>query len=119
MVFTLASFSVKNSGSTTEQELSKLEETISNTGYYPYRTDQDGKRQLQEDPKKIDELFKKLMFDRLQRWIKLAEEKYRDTGIKCIITAGNDDLSEIEPISEFLRLRDKRGAQSHSAGRQS
>jgi len=91
--------------STTEQELTKLEETISNTGYYPYRTDQDGKRQLQEDPKKIDELFKKLMFDRLQRWIKLAEEKYRDTGIKCIMTAGNDDLSEIEPIlssSDFV-----------------
>ncbi len=91
--------------STTEQELTKLEETISNTGYYPYRTDEDGKRQLQEDPKKIDELFKKLMFERLQGWIKLAEDKYRDTGIKCIMTAGNDDLPDIEPIlnsSDFV-----------------
>lgn len=84
--------------STTEQELTKLEETISNSGYYPHRTDEDGKKQLQEDPKKIDELFRKLMFERLQRWMKLAEDKYRDTGIKCIMTAGNDDLPEIEPI---------------------
>ncbi|MGA3108268.1 MAG: metallophosphoesterase [Candidatus Bathyarchaeia archaeon] len=91
--------------STTEQELTKLEETISNTGYYPYRTDEDGKKQLQEDPKKIDELFRKLMFERLQGWMKLAEDKYRDTGIKCIMTAGNDDLPEIEPIlnsSDFV-----------------
>lgn len=91
--------------STTEQELTKLEETISNNGFYPYRTDQDGKKQLQEDPKKIDELFRKLMFERLQRWMKLAEDKYRDTGIKCIMTAGNDDFPEIEPIlnsSDFV-----------------
>jgi Icc-related predicted phosphoesterase len=91
--------------STTEQELTKLEETISNTGYYPYRTDEDGKKQLQEDPKKIDELFRKLMFERLQGWMKLAEDKYRGTGIKCIMTAGNDDLPEIEPIlnsSDFV-----------------
>jgi Icc-related predicted phosphoesterase len=89
----------------TEEELVKLEETISNTGYYPYRTDEDTKKQLQDDPKKIDELFRKLMFDRLQQWIKIAEDQYRDTGIKCIMTAGNDDLPEIESIlnsSDFV-----------------
>jgi len=84
--------------STTEQELAKLEETISNTGYYPFRTDEDGKKKLQDDPKQVDELFKKLMFERLQKWVKLAEEKYRDTGITCIMTAGNDDLPDVEPI---------------------
>jgi len=91
--------------STTEEELTKLEETISNTGYYPFRTDEDGKKQLQADPKKIDELFRQLMFERLQRWMKLAEDKYRDSGIQCFMTAGNDDVPEIESIlssSDFI-----------------
>jgi len=84
--------------SKTEEELLKLEETISNTGYYPYRTDEDEKKQLLEDPKKVDELFKRLMFERLRRWVKLAEDKYRDSGIMCFMTAGNDDLPDVEPL---------------------
>jgi len=91
--------------STTEQELAKLEETISNTGYYPFRTDIDGKKKLQDDPKELDALFKRLMFERLQKWMKLAEEKYRESGIMCIMTAGNDDVPEIESIlnaSDFV-----------------
>jgi len=82
----------------TEEELLKLEETIMNTGYYPYRTDEHEKRQLQEDPKKVDELFKQLIFERLRRWVKLAEDKYRDSGIMCIMTAGNDDIPDVEPL---------------------
>jgi Icc-related predicted phosphoesterase len=82
----------------TEEEMKKLEEVISNNGYYPYRTDEDTKKQLQGDPAKIDALFKRLMLDRLQQWVKMAEHQYRDTGIKCIMTAGNDDLPDVESV---------------------
>ena len=83
---------------TTEEEIEKLEEKISNSGYYPYRTDEDTKKQLQDDPAKVDALFKKLMLERVQRWVKMAEDHYRDSGIKCIMTAGNDDVPDVEPV---------------------
>jgi len=83
---------------TTEDEIEKLEEKISNSGYYPYRTDEDTKKQLQDDPAKVDALFKKLMLERVQRWVKMAEDHYRDSGIKCIMTAGNDDVPDVEPV---------------------
>ena len=82
----------------TEEEIRKLEEVISNNGFYPYRTDEDAKKQLQDDSAKVDALFKRLMLDRLQQWVKMAERQYRDTGIKCIMAAGNDDLPDVEPI---------------------
>jgi Icc-related predicted phosphoesterase len=90
---------------TTDDELSKLEETIANSGYYAYRTDEETKKQIQTDPKRIDALFRKLMLERLERWLKMAEQQYRDTGIKCIMTAGNDDLPDVEPVlssSDFV-----------------
>jgi len=82
----------------TEQELNKLEERIRNAGFYPYRTDRDGMKELQAEPKKVDELFKTLMLERLGQWVKAVEEYYRDSGIKCIITGGNDDLPEVDSV---------------------
>ena len=81
-----------------EPEIAKLEETIANAGYYPYRTDEATYKEMQTDPKKVDDVFKRLMLERLQRWVKLAEEQYRDSGIKCMMSAGNDDIPEIEPV---------------------
>jgi Icc-related predicted phosphoesterase len=82
----------------TEEEVAKQEETIANAGYYPYRLDEDTMKEFQADSSKVDEVFKKLMVERLQRWMKSAEQQYRETGIKCIMTAGNDDLLDIEEV---------------------
>jgi len=82
----------------TDQELVKLEEKICNMGFYPYRTDEDGMRCLKSEPSKVDEIFKSMMLERLARWVKEAEDYYRDSGIKCIITGGNDDLPEVDSV---------------------
>jgi Icc-related predicted phosphoesterase len=82
----------------TDTELTKLEETISNAGYYPYRTDEETFRQMQADPAKVDEIFKRLMLERLDQWVKMAEEHYRGTGMKCMMSPGNDDIYEIDSV---------------------
>ncbi len=81
-----------------EEEITKQEETIANAGYYAYRLDEPTMKEFQADQSKVDEVFKKLMVERLQRWMKMANEQYRESGIKCIMTAGNDDLPEIDAV---------------------
>jgi Icc-related predicted phosphoesterase len=82
----------------TEAELTKLEEIVANAGYYPYRTDEGTYKEMRGDPKKVDDVFKKLMLERLERWVKMAEEHYRDSGIKCMMSAGNDDIYDTEAV---------------------
>jgi Icc-related predicted phosphoesterase len=55
-------------------------------------------QELQHDEKKVDSLFKRLMLETVQRWVNLAEEHLKGTGISVYITGGNDDLQEISPI---------------------
>jgi Icc-related predicted phosphoesterase len=55
-------------------------------------------KELQAEPAKVGEIFKRLMLERLARWVRAAEEHYRDSGIKCIMTGGNDDLPEVDSV---------------------
>lgn len=82
----------------TEEELRAIEQKISNAGFYPHRTDSSGMKELEADPKKAAELFETLMLQTLERWVNVAEEHYRDSGIMCIISGGNDDPLDIESV---------------------
>lgn len=81
-----------------DSELQALEGEIRMSGYYPYRTDPEEVRQLQNDESKVHMIFTQLMLDTLKRWIKLAEERLRNSGVKIYMTGGNDDLLEIKDI---------------------
>ena len=78
----------------TEEEIQNIEKNISNSGYYPYRTTLEELEELSKE--KIDQLFLKLMMERLTSWIRLIEERLRGSGIEVYITGGNDDPLEIE-----------------------
>jgi Icc-related predicted phosphoesterase len=80
------------------EEVKALEEKISGMGYYPYYVDKKGMEEMQANPKIVNEIFKKLMLERLERWVKMAEEHYQNSGIKCIMSAGNDDLFDVDQI---------------------
>jgi Icc-related predicted phosphoesterase len=82
----------------TEADVQKMEETIANAGYYAYQTDEKTMEDLQRDPAKVDAVFRELMLGRLERWIRDAEQQYRDSGIQCIMTAGNDDIPEADTV---------------------
>ena len=47
---------------------------------------------------KIDQLFLKLMKERLTSWVRLMEERLGRSGIQVYLTGGNDDPLEIEEI---------------------
>jgi Icc-related predicted phosphoesterase len=78
--------------------LDELEHRISIVGFYPYIVKEDEKTELDTNPKKLNEVYDRLVTERLEKWIKLAEEKLRDTGVNVYITGGNDDPPYIEQI---------------------
>jgi Icc-related predicted phosphoesterase len=80
----------------TLEERDALEKDIRNTGYYPYQTTPGEVEKLQADKGLRDELFSKVMADSVRRWVELAEERLKGTGVKCYVSPGNDDRFDID-----------------------
>ncbi len=78
-----------------EDELKGLIERIGILGFYSKMMDEEEFRALQADPQAIDRLFHDLARRRLESWVTLAEERLRGSGIRCFITGGNDDFSDV------------------------
>jgi Icc-related predicted phosphoesterase len=78
-----------------DEELKVLEKRILTTGAYTTVMEQKEFETISADEKKLDDLFKRLMRERLSRWIDLTNERLKDTHITCYITGGNDDAQDI------------------------
>ena len=78
-----------------EDELKGLLERIGILGFYSKMMDEEEFRALQADPQAIDGLFHDLARQRLESWVALAEERLRGSGIRCYVTGGNDDYSDV------------------------
>jgi len=77
---------------------------ISNAGYHPYLCDKEEVERLTGDQKAQEEIFNKLMVERLQNWLKLASERYKGQQ-KLYISPGNDDRFIIDDVlKESLAL---------------
>ena len=81
-----------------QDELDGLKKNIRDVGYYPYLTDPGEMAELQQNKEKVSELFTSLMIESVSRWIKMAEERLRGSGIKCFISPGNDDILAIDTV---------------------
>jgi Icc-related predicted phosphoesterase len=75
-------------------ELTALEKLIADHGYYPYRADP-GELEAMEANGGLDELFLRLMRERLTEWLELADARLRPLGIPLYFMLGNDDPEEL------------------------
>jgi uncharacterized protein len=87
-----------------QSEIEGLKKRVSDTGNYPYVTDSKEFEELAAKPELVVGLFKRLMVERLQSWIALADERLAGTGIKCYISPGNDDFFEIDEVLSSGKL---------------
>jgi uncharacterized protein len=85
---------------TSEDELVKLEKSIAHSGAYAFRTTQEEADYISADAHRVEELFKKLVVQRVQEWCDLADTRLKGTGVRCFVQAGNDDAFEIDAILE-------------------
>jgi uncharacterized protein len=75
-------------------ELSDLERLIADHGYYPYRAEP-GELEAMEAEGKLDELFLRLMRERLAEWLDIADTRLRPKGVPLYLMLGNDDPPEL------------------------
>jgi uncharacterized protein len=88
------------------EELTKLETNFENSGLYPVRLTPEEVQAYKDQPELVEQRFATLAQERLARWLDIAEERLRGTGIKCYVQPGNDDPYAIDSVfrsSEIIR----------------
>jgi Icc-related predicted phosphoesterase len=97
---------IENSFSSNE-EMESFKKSVQTAGFYPYISSLDEWEAIKNDQTAMDELFAGLMKKSLEEWMDFAEQKLKDTHIKCFIMPGNDDpLSVSEILKESTRIID-------------
>jgi uncharacterized protein len=94
-----------------QEGLEALLRSIRDQGGYPYRTTPDELAALQQDDAAVEALFERLACESITRWLELAEERLGGTGVRCLISPGNDDPPTID------RLLDESTATENPEGR--
>ncbi len=79
-------------------EIEDVKRGVSDAGDYPYVADSKEFEELTAKPELVVGLFKRLMIERLQSWIALADQRLAGTRVKCYISPGNDDFFEIDEV---------------------
>ena len=77
-------------------ELPEYEKQMRMSGCYPFRTTPEEKEALENDPRKVKNLFASVMCKTVSDWLALAEQRLAKSGVECYITPGNDDVLEID-----------------------
>ena len=79
-----------------QDELQKLEDMIENMAYYYAVMTANEANEIAKDSKKVDELFKNAMIERLKKWLNLLLEKVDTKNVITIVMPGNDDEQYID-----------------------
>jgi Icc-related predicted phosphoesterase len=75
-----------------------VEAQIRRKGYYPLQMSVERLHELDQDPAKRTETFQQVMLDGVDRWMGMAAEKLRGTGIRIFVCPGNDDEMEVDEV---------------------
>lgn len=90
---------------TDEDELNELKRRIRNQGYYPAVVRPEDVGRLESDSTVVDGMFRAAMLETLRGWVELAEQRLGDSGIRVIMTPGNDDEFDVDDVlieSDFV-----------------
>jgi uncharacterized protein len=83
----------------TSDALTEIKARIRESGSYFVEVDEDEHEHLSGDEQAREDLFTRLVVERLNEWIELADERLAPNGLKMYVTGGNDDSKEmLEPL---------------------
>lgn len=71
---------------------------IADAGQYGFVTDPDEYKHYEGNQEAIDELFRRLAMERAERWIDMAEDRLKGTGVRVLVSGANDDYFEIDNV---------------------
>ncbi len=78
-----------------EAGLEQLRSRLGTLGFYSKVMNEEEFRSIQAEPAAVEALFKELARQRLEAWVELAETRLAGSGVRCYVTGGNDDYSEV------------------------
>lgn len=81
-----------------EDQVRDMERRVASRGYYPFRVTPEQLAEFQADPRLVDAFFHKQMLDVIGKWMELADERLKGSGLKCYVCPGNDDAAEIDDL---------------------
>jgi len=93
------------------EQVAEVEANIRRRGYYPLQMTVERLRELDGDAQKRAECFQQVMLEGVERWMGMAAEKLRGTGVRCFVCPGNDDEMEVDEVvrrSELVELGEGR-----------
>lgn len=79
-------------------ELPGFERRVADAGFYAVRIEHDQQTELEADPGKVEQLFERLMTERLVAWIAHAREKLAGTALQILTAPANDDPYFIDEV---------------------
>jgi Icc-related predicted phosphoesterase len=79
----------------TEADVTRARQRIADLGFYDTDMDEDAYRATRDDPGAVDRLWRELATERLERWISMTEDRLGPSGIRCYVSGGNDDLTDV------------------------
>lgn len=88
----------------TQAELEKFKQIISNVGFYPIVLEPEEAQELENDSEKLGQRFEQEMVNRVRLWMALADEKLTPRRIPLYFMPGNDDLDSIDAAIEGFQL---------------
>jgi Icc-related predicted phosphoesterase len=80
------------------EALRALESNLRDRGVYPYRTTPEEVAAMNRDPAVLKDVFTRVMYATAERWVSMADERLRASGIPALMMLGNDD----EPVVKDL-----------------
>lgn len=80
----------------TETECRELEKNIRMNGFYPVLMTQEEHEHFHNDADACGKMIDRVVLAAIERWIGIAEDRLRNTGIRCFVNAGNDDDDYID-----------------------
>src|SRR5256885_5010984 len=86
------------------EQVADVEATIRRKGYYPLRMSVERLHELDQNPEMRAECFQEVMLEGVERWMNMAAEKLRGTGIRCFVCPGNDDEIEVDEVVKRAEL---------------
>lgn len=97
-----------------EEAIQEMEKKIRSRGYYPYRTNPDEIAEFSRYPQQLDHLFGQEVLRTAEQWLAYADEKLANTGIRCFVSPGNDDIFALDDLirtSQSVQLAEGRVVQ--------
>jgi Icc-related predicted phosphoesterase len=92
-------------------EVGDIETQIRRRGYYPLHVTPARLQELDENADVRKETFQQIMLDGVRRWMDMASEKLRGSGVRLFVCPGNDDEMEVDDVireSDMVELGEGR-----------